>query len=83
MDIKESNLDPATADRRITVLAGDYLLHTIKAGDTVRLVDVEGNQAADTLFFNANDPHERYSAVDTIREQANVYLGPGTTIERR
>jgi urea carboxylase-associated protein 1 len=80
MDIKESALDPATADRRITVLAGDYLLHTIKAGDTVRLVDVEGNQAADTLFFNANDPHERYSAIDTIREQANVYLGPGTTI---
>jgi urea carboxylase-associated protein 1 len=80
MKTKESALDPKTAHTRITVPAGDYLLHAVKAGDTVRLVDVEGNQAADTLFFNANDPHERYSAHDTIREQGNVYLGPGTII---
>jgi hypothetical protein len=37
-------------------------------------LDLEGNQAADTLFFNADDPSERYSAIDTIREQQNAYL---------
>ena len=28
-----------------------------------RIVDLEGNQAVDTLFFNADDPAERYSAI--------------------
>jgi urea carboxylase-associated protein 1 len=78
--IKESNLEPARASFRKIVPAGEYFLHVVKKGATLRLVDVEGNQAADTLFFNADDPHERYSAMDTIREQGNVYLGVGTTI---
>ena len=38
---------------------------------------MEGNQAADTLFFTAADPADRYSAVDTMRAQRNVYLGVG------
>ncbi|MGB1222127.1 MAG: urea amidolyase associated protein UAAP2, partial [Alcanivoracaceae bacterium] len=43
-------------------------------------LDLEGNQAADTLFFNASDPSERYSAVDTLREQGNVYLTAGSSL---
>ncbi len=78
--LKESHLDPARASFRKVVPAGEYFLHVVKQGETVRIVDVEGNQAADTLFFNADDPHERYSAMDTIREQGNVYLSVGTTI---
>jgi urea carboxylase-associated protein 1 len=78
--IKESHLDPAQASLRKVVPAGDYFLHAVKTGETVRIVDVEGNQAADTLFFNADEPHERYSAMDTIREQGNVYLSVGTTL---
>ncbi len=54
--------------------AGDYWMHVVSKGETLRIVDLEGNQAADTLFFNADDPAERYSASDTIREQGNVYL---------
>jgi hypothetical protein len=78
--LKESHLDAARAGFRKVVPAGEYFLHVVKKGETVRIVDVEGNQAADTLFFNADDPHERYSAMDTIREQGNVYLSVGTTI---
>ena len=63
-----------------SIKAGDYYLGTIKAGQTFRIVDLEGNQAADTLFFNANDPSERYSAMDTIREQSNVYLSTGSEL---
>jgi hypothetical protein len=55
-------------------------MYVVNRGETLRIVDLEGNQAADTLFFNADDPHERYSATDTIREQNNVYIGAGTTI---
>jgi urea carboxylase-associated protein 1 len=46
----------------------------------LRIVDLEGNQAVDTLFFNAADPHDRYSAVDTLRAQGNVYLTAGSRL---
>ena len=40
----------------------------------MRIVDLCGNQAVDTLFYDAHDIANRYSAVDTIREQGAVYL---------
>ncbi|HEY0914553.1 MAG TPA: urea amidolyase associated protein UAAP2 [Solimonas sp.] len=62
------------------VEAGDYWMHTLRKGQVLRILDLEGNQAADTLFYSAADPTERYSAVDTIREQGNVYLTSGTRL---
>lgn len=78
--IKASTLNPQDASFRQTVLAGDYFIHRIEAGQTIRILDLEGNQAADTLFYNADDPNERYSAMDTIREQGNVYLTAGSVL---
>ncbi len=78
--IRESQLDPANAIDRRVVAAGDYYMQVVKAGQTVRILDLEGNQAADTLFYSAEDPAERYSAMDTIREQGNVYLTAGTLL---
>jgi hypothetical protein len=78
--IKESNLAPDNAVYRETVPAGDYFMKVVKKGQTFRILDLEGNQAADTLFYNADDPAERYSAMDTIREQGNVYLTAGTKL---
>ncbi len=78
--IKESPRQPENATFREIVAAGDYFIHTVQQGQTVRLLDLEGNQAADTLFYSAEDPAERYSAMDTIREQGNVYLTSGTTL---
>ncbi|MFQ3175717.1 MAG: urea carboxylase-associated protein 1 [Psychromonas sp.] len=78
--IVASPLKVEQASRRDTVLAGDYYMQVLKAGQTLRILDIEGNQAADTLFYNANDPSERYSAIDTIREQGNVYLTTGTKL---
>lgn len=78
--IKESALVSEQAVFREIVAAGDYFMKVVKKGQTFRILDLEGNQAADTLFYNANDPSERYSAVDTIREQGNVYLTAGTKL---
>ena len=78
--IKASTLKSENAVDRRVVPAGDYYMQVVKAGQTVRILDLEGNQAADTLFYNANDPGERYSAIDTIREQGNVYLTTGTKL---
>lgn len=78
--ILDSTRDPASARYRETVHAGDYWIHALKAGEVLRIVDLEGNQAVDTLFFNAEDPHDRYSAVDTIRAQGNVFLTVGSVL---
>ena len=78
--IKVSEKNPATAQLRETVRAGDYYLGTVKAGSVLRIVDLEGNQAADTLFYSAADPSERYSAMDTLREQGALYLTAGSVL---
>ena len=78
--IKESELTPEQAAFREVVPAGDYFLKVVRAGETLRILDLEGNQAADTLFYNADDPAERYSAMDTVREQGNVYLTTGSVL---
>lgn len=78
--IKESQLNVNDAVFRQTVPAGDYFLHPIEKGQTFRILDLEGNQAADTLFYNADEVSERYSAMDTIRAQGNVYLTAGTVL---
>jgi len=76
----ESPLDPVDAVYRHVIPAGDGWMHLIKQGQTLRILDLEGNQAADTLFFNADDLSERYSAQDTIREQGAIYLTSGTRL---
>jgi urea carboxylase-associated protein 1 len=79
-NLTESTLDPAHAIYDFTLPAGDGWTHGIMRGQTFRIVDLEGNQAADTLFYNLHDPADRYSAQDTIREQGNVYLTTGTQL---
>jgi urea carboxylase-associated protein 1 len=62
------------------VEAGDPFVFVIEKGQVVRIVDLEGNQAVDTIFYNASDYSDRYSAQDTIREQLNIYLTTGTKL---
>jgi len=78
--IVESKLNTAAARYSRIVGAGDYWLHPVGEGQTLRITDLEGNQAVDTLFYSAVDTAERYSAVDTIREQGNIYLTAGTRL---
>jgi len=78
--LTESTLDPAKAACDFTILAGEPWIHVIKMGQAFRIEDLEGNQAADTLFFNAADPVDRYSAHDTIMEQGAIYLTTGTKL---
>jgi urea carboxylase-associated protein 1 len=62
------------------VPAGEPWMGTVAAGQLLRIVDLEGNQAVDTLFYNARDTEERYSAADTIRAQGNLYLTTGSAL---
>lgn len=42
----------------------------LKQGQRIRIVDLEGQQAVDALFYNARDVTERYSAQDTLAVQS-------------
>lgn len=64
----------------VTVPAGSGWAGVVKRGQRFRIVDLEGNQAVDTLFYNADDPADRYSAVETIAAQRNIYLTTGSRL---
>lgn len=80
-----------TADIHLSGLAGAVIhdeivparapwLHHIAAGQTLRIVDLEGNQAVDFLLYSAADDAERYSAQDTVAAQGNLFLRQGTVL---
>ena len=64
----------------VTVAAGQGWIGEVPAGGRLRIVDLHGNQAVDTLLYDAHDYANRYSAVDTIREQGAVYLTTGSRL---
>jgi urea carboxylase-associated protein 1 len=78
--ILESKRDPKDAVYDYVIPAGEPWVHEIARGQYFRIVDLGGNQAADTLFYDAHDYANRYSAQDTIRGQANIYLTTGTQL---
>ena len=52
----------------------------LRRGQTMRVIDTEGQQALDALFYSHQDTAERYSAQDTLREQGSAYIGLGTRL---
>jgi len=68
----------------ITVPARAPYSATLKAGQTMRIIDLESQQAVDALFYNAHDVTERYSAQDTLAAQAaaggKFYLETGAVL---
>jgi uncharacterized protein len=52
----------------------------VRAGQTLTIVDVGGNQSADCLIYNAQDTDERYSVPDTLAWQRNAYVRNGTVL---
>ena len=69
-----------TTQLDLVVEAGDGALLSVPAGGTLRIIDLYGNQAVDTLLYDAADIDNRYSAFDTIREQRAVFLTTGSRL---
>jgi len=78
--IQESTLNPAAAALDHTLAAGEPYLLAIEQGQTLRIVDVEGNQAVDVIFYNRVDPAEHYSASETLLRQGGIYLTTGSVL---
>ena len=47
---------PEAAIYNATIPAGEPWLSEVKAGQTLRILDLEGNQAVDTLFYSLANP---------------------------
>src|SRR3954468_9673722 len=54
--------------------------HVVKKGQTLRIIDLEGNQAVDCILYSAADPAERYSSCETVAAQQNIFLTTGTVL---
>jgi hypothetical protein len=54
--------------------------HVVRRGETLRIIDLEGNQAVDFLIYSLADDAERYSAQDTIAAQKNIFLRTGAIL---
>jgi urea carboxylase-associated protein 1 len=52
----------------------------VRKGQTLRILDLEGNQAVDFLMYSLEDDAERYSAQDTIAAQGNIFLRAGSVL---
>ena len=77
---KKSTLKEADAIYNEVLDAGLGWLHEVKKGQSLRIVDLEGNQAVDTTFYDAADPVDHYGAIATIVAQKNIYLTTGTVL---
>jgi len=49
----------------------------LKAGDHLRIIDLEGQQAVDFLVYDAGDEENRYNAANTVKLNRSIYLGAG------
>ena len=78
--VVESMLHPNSAVLDQVCDAGDPWMAEVKKGQVFRILDLEGNQAVDTLFYSASNPEERYSAVDTIARRRQLYLTTGSVL---
>lgn len=78
--MRESEYQPAGAIIDEICAAGEPWTQIIKQGQIFRIVDLEGNQAVDTLFYNAHYAVERYSTTQTICAQNNLYLTNGSKL---
>ncbi len=80
MTMATPTLDPTQAIYDYELPARQPWSKVVHKGQILRIVDVEGNQAVDTLIYNAADTSERYSAPDTVVRQGNIFITAGTQL---
>jgi urea carboxylase-associated protein 1 len=73
-------LNPTHTIYEDVIAAGAPWSRVVKAGQTLRIIDLEGQQAVDALFYAAGDYAERYSMQDTILGLGTPYIGLGAQL---
>ena len=77
---KTSDLKEENAIYNEVVEAGKGWMHELLPGQSLRIVDMEGNQAVDTTFYDMTNPEDHYGAIPTIVMQKNIYLTTSTIL---
>ncbi|MDR1766637.1 MAG: DUF1989 domain-containing protein [Lachnospiraceae bacterium] len=77
---KESELKTEDAIYDLVLEAGQGWMHELTPGQSFRILDLCGNQAVDTTFYDMADPDDHYGALATIVAQQNIYLTTGTIL---
>jgi urea carboxylase-associated protein 1 len=75
-----TELDLTTAIYDEVIPARQPWSRIVKKGQVLRIVDLLGNQAVDTILYNAEDASERYSAPDTVVHQGNIFITTGSRL---
>ena len=66
--------EPIVSER---LRGGQMWSRVLRRGQRLRLVDVDGGAAVAALFYNADDPSERYNMPDTLKAQHIARLTRG------
>jgi uncharacterized protein len=72
--------DVSTAIYVVDIPAERPWSRVLKRGQSLRIIDSEGQQAVDALLYGAEDTSERYSTQDTLRSQASAYIELGSRL---
>ena len=75
-----AELTPAHTIYEDVIAAGAPWSHVLQAGQTLRIIDLDGQQAVDALFYAAGNPAERYSMQDTILGLGTPYINVGAQL---
>jgi len=63
-----------------TVQGGDTWSHVLKRGTALTITDVEGGANVGAIFYNRDNPAERYNMPDTLKAQHIARLTRGAAI---
>jgi len=64
----------------LVIPPGGHWSRVVPAGQTLRIVDLQGCQAVDFLCYNATRPEERYNAADTMKIAGSIFLTKGVAL---
>jgi uncharacterized protein len=72
-------VEPETAEPE-SLKGGQAWSRRVRRNQILRLVDDEGHACVSALFYNADDPLERYNMADTLKAQFTAYLTKGRVL---
>jgi uncharacterized protein YcgI (DUF1989 family) len=63
-----------------SVRGGSAWSHVLKRGTSLRMTDIQGGANVAALFFNSDNPVERYNMPDTLKAQHTARLHAGLVL---